>query len=365
MKIFIIHASAGSGHQKIAEAIGEDVISLYGKDNARIIDVLDFTPSVFKFFYSIGYIFLISKIKWLWSILFFLADTKYLRLLNYNLRCFNDKIFCKRFLDFIRKEQPDVIISTHFLVNELVSYLKGKNQIKTKLLSIVTDFGVHNFWLAENVDKYIASSFRTREILISKKVDKEKIKVLGIPVRKQFQRQLDKKAAREKLGINTDAFTVLILTGGIGMGPIYDIVKLLIKEVNVIVICGHNQKLYMQLKQLNAPGLVVLGWVDYVEEAMAACDMAITKPGGSTISECLIMDLPMIFFAIIPGQEMQNAQIISENGLGFILKRPKQIEEKILYLKNNPSAVDEIKNNIKSFRMPDSNRNILSLVNEQ
>ena len=363
MKIFIIHASAGSGHKKIAEAIAEDVVSLYGKENARVIDVLDYTPSLFRFFYSQGYIFVISRLKWLWSILFFLFDTRYLKLINDDARRFNNKLFCARFLDFIRKEHPDVIISTHFLVNELISYLKGKGDIKTKLLSIVTDFGVHNFWLAPNVDTYIAASYRTKDILISKNVPEEKIKVLGIPVRQQFRRKIDKTSAKQKLGINLNNFTVLILTGGIGMGPIYEIVKILDKDINIVVICGSNQKLYSQLKELNMPNLIVLGWIDYVQEVMAASDIAVTKPGGSTISECLMMDLPMIFFSIIPGQERQNAQIISESGLGFILEKPAKIKEKIIYLKNNPQEVDQIKKKIESFRFIDSNQKILSLIN--
>ncbi|MDD5356068.1 MAG: hypothetical protein PHY56_06000, partial [Candidatus Omnitrophica bacterium] len=221
MKIFIIHASAGSGHKKIAEAIGGHAVDLYGKESVKIIDILDYTSKPFRFFYSTGYIFLISRFRWLWAVLFFLSDTKYLGLFNNNLRRFNNKLLCHRFLNFIKKENPDIIISTHFLVNELVSYLKQKKSIKTRLLSIVTDFGVHNFWVAPNVDTYIAASLRTQEILISKKVKKEKIKVLGIPVRRQFQKQISKESARSKFGIQGDGFTALILTGGIGMGPIY------------------------------------------------------------------------------------------------------------------------------------------------
>lgn len=364
MKIFIIHASAGFGHKKIAEAINESAVSLYGKDGVSLVDVLDFTSPFFKFLYSKVYIFLISRIKWLWAILFFLADTRYLKLLNDDLRRFNNKLFCYSFLNFIRKEQPDVVISTHFLVNELVSYLKERQEIRTKLISLITDFGVHNFWLAKNVDIYVVACENTKEILISKQIKSEKIRVLGIPARRQFHKEIDKYTAREKIGINKDKFTVLILTGGIGMGPIYEIVKLLSKEINIIVICGNNQKLYLYLKRLNIDNLVVLGWIDYVEEAMAVCDIAVTKPGGSTISECLVMGLPMIFFSIIPGQEMQNAKIISQNGLGFVLEKPAEIKDKILYLKDNQSEINLIKNRIDKFRLLDSNNNILALINE-
>ena len=280
---------------------------------------------------------------------------------------------------------PDVIISTHFLVNELTSYLKENGQIKTKLISIVTDFGVHNFWVAKNIDTYVVACKETEKILISKNIAKEKIRVLGIPIRGQFQRKLDKKSIKEKLGIEFENFsptpeshvskkealvarplnfTILILTGGIGMGPISQIVKLLSASVNVIVICGNNSKLYNQLKNADFKNVIVLGWIDNVEEVMAASDLVITKPGGSTISECLIMNLPMIFFSIIPGQELQNAQILSEYGLGFIIKRPRDIKEKVLYLKDNPEEIEAIKKKISAFRFGNSSHKILELINE-
>ena len=345
--------------------MNEIVVASYGKSNVGFLDILDYTSPLFKILYSKGYLFVISKLTWLWAVLFFLSNTKYLKFINNNLRRFTNKLFCYRFLNFLRRENPDVVISTHFLVNELVSLLKGKGQINTKLISIVTDFGVHSFWTAKNIDIYIAACNLTKEILISRKVDKEIIKVLGIPVRKQFQRQIDKRNAREKLGIKTERFTALILTGGIGIGPIHQIVKLLNEEVNIIVICGKNKNLYERLKGLNYQNLVVLGWIDYVEEAMAVSDIIITKAGGSSISECLIMDLPMIFFSIIPGQEYQNAQVISRYGLGFILNNPKDIIDKVLYFRDNPEEIKAIKDKINSFNFEDSTNKILNLINEQ
>jgi len=272
----------------------------------------------------------------------------------------------------------------------LTSYLKENGQLKTKLISIITDFGVHNFWIAKNIDTYVVACKETEKILISKNIAKEKIRVLGIPIRGQFQRKLDKESIKEKLGIAFEdfthagkeataatvgyptwcpirprrSFTILILTGGIGMGPISQIVKLLSASVNVIVICGNNSKLYSQLKKAEFKNLIVLGWIDNVEEVMAASDLAITKPGGSTISECLTMNLPMIFFSIIPGQELQNAQILSEYGLGFIIKRPRDIKEKVLYLKDNPGEIEAIKKKISAFRFQNSSHNILELINE-
>lgn len=363
MKIFIIYASAGFGHKIVAQSLNEAAIPLYGNNNVKFLDILDFTPYFFKFLYSKGYIFLISRLKWFWAFLFFISNTNFLKPINNYFRHFINSLFCLRFLNFIKKEQPDVIISTHFLVNELVALLKQRKQINTKFISIVTDFGVHNFWIEKNVDTYIAACQETKHILISKGISKEKIKVLGIPIRKQFQKQMDDTIIRNKLGLRKREFTVLILTGGIGIGPIYQIVRYLEDRVNVIVICGNNRKLYNRLNLLNYKNLVVLGWIDYIEEAMKISDIIITKPGGSTISECLFMGLVMIFFSIIPGQEHQNAQIINNSRSGFILKKPKEIRDRVLHFKDNPEEIDIIRNRIKLFSHRDSVEKILELIN--
>jgi len=364
VKIFVIYASAGQGHKKIAEAIREEAVDSYGENSVKFIDVLDYSTSSYKTFYSKGYLFAISHLSWLWAILFFLSDTKYLKIFNKNLRSFINKIFCNNFLELLKEEKPDVIISTHFLVNELVSYLKGTNQISTRLISVITDFDVHNFWLAENVDIYTVACERTKQILISKNIRKEKIYVLGMPVRKQFQRKIDKKEIRNKLYIN-EGFTALILTGGIGIGPIEEIVSLLKDYINIIVVCGNNKSLYNKLTSLGHKNLTIFGWIDNIEEAMAASDVAITKPGGSTIVECLALNLPMIFFSIIPGQEARNAFIISDNKLAYIIKQTSQIKEKILFLKDNFDEINKIKELISGFKFKDSAKNILNLINEK
>ena len=364
MKIFIIHASAGHGHKMVAEAIKSFAQDMYGENNVRIIDILEHNSKFFRIVYSKGYIFCISKLKWLWAILFFLSNTKYLSLINNNFRRYVNKVFCQKFLNFIKKENPDVVISTHFLVNELISLLKGKKAISTKLISMITDFGVHNFWVAKNVDLYAVACNKTKDILVSKKVDPKKIRVLGIPIRKQFRKIINKQEAKRKMGIKKGLFTTLILTGGIGIGPIYEIAKMLEDKINVVVVCGNNHNLARGLKRLNYKNLVVLGWVNNIEEIMATCDIVITKPGGSTIAECLSMNLPMVFFSIIPGQESQNANIITEYDFGLKLSEPNEIKEKIIYFKDHQNVIAKLNSKINAFKFNNSAQKVLELIDE-
>ena len=350
MKVFVIHAEAGSGHKKIAEAIYGFLTPRFKQADFSIFDILNFTPGFFKYNYSVGYLFLISKFKWLWGLFFYFADTKWLSLINKDLRECLNRLFCRRFIDFILKEQPDVIISTHFLVSELVSYLKGKYHIKTRLITMVTDFGVHNFWISQNVDLYIAGCDRTKSILEGKGVEGSKIEVWGIPVREQFSKRLDKVELRKSLKIEQDSFVVIIVTGGIGIGPIEEIAIKLKDKVTVIAICGTNKNLSKNLAKIGYKNLKIFGWVENIEELMAASDIIVTKPGGSTITECLFLNLPMIYFSIIPGQEANNANIMVENGVGIISKSPDAIADTVFSFKDSQNKINEFKSNILKNR---------------
>jgi len=365
MKIFVIYAEAGSGHKKIAEAIYEKLCTDLNNASLSIIDILKFTPSIFQNIYSRGYIFLISKFGWVWAVMFNLAETKKLSFFNVYLRKLINRIFCKKFLKFIIQENPDLIISTHFLINELVSFLKKKGLIKTKLISVVTDYGVHKFWIADCVDLYIAGCSTTKEILITKGVAEEKIEVWGIPVRQQFLRPLDKSEIRNSLDIQNDEFVSLIVTGGIGIGPFEEIIRYLDDRITVLVICGRNYKLYKELQKLNYKKVKLFGWVNNIAELMISSDVIVTKGGGSTIAECLALNLPMIFFSLIPGQEVENARIMKQCGAGIILKNPKDIAEQIFLLRDLPDHLEKMRNSISQIKKDNFFENLLKLINEK
>ena len=59
----------------------------------------------------------------------------------------------------------------------------------------------------------------------------------------------------------------------------------------------------------------VQGFVDNMEEWMAACDIVITKAGPGTIAESLIMGLPILLNGFVPCQEAGNVPFVVENGV--------------------------------------------------
>jgi len=345
-KVIIVYASAGAGHFKAAEAI-YNYIQVNCKDtDIALVDVLKKTNRFFTISYIWGYSFLVNHVVFLWRFSFWLTSFRMLRPLARLLNSLNSRDF----ITFLNTEQPDFFISTHFLPSEIACGLKNKGKINAKIITVITDFGVHPFWTSEGTDQYIVASGFTKEQLLLKGVDSERVKVLGIPVHPKFYMARDKNILSGKLGINKDKFTVLIITGSFGIGPIEQIVDLLHDDLQLLVVCARNKILYGRLKKKNYAGVFVYGFVDNVEELMAVSDIIVTKPGGLSSAEILVSELVPIFIHPIPGQETENIRALASYGIGVYAKNLKEIKEVVLDYKKHPEKINSVKNNIKELK---------------
>lgn len=340
MKVFILYASAGAGHKKAAQAVYNYLKSSRPDLELSFIDILDYSNPVFKFLASSGYIFLITNFPWVWYFLYRSSCSLY----KSGLRIFFEYVSCFRLLSLIRKENPDIIISTHFLSSTVVTVGKKQGWIESKLITIITDYCLHPFWIADGVDSYIVSSIDVKKELLKYGVEEGKIKIYGIPVDAKFYSTLSRETVAKKLGVGYSSFTVLIMTGAIGIGPIEEVVKALVGSTQMLVVCGNNRKLYTRLLKQNLRQVKVCPLVNNVDELMSVSDIVLTKAGGLTITESLIKNLPMVFFASIPGLETTNADVICKYGAAFKAKSAQRIKNLILLLKRNPSLYQEMLN---------------------
>lgn len=362
-KVFIVHASAGSGHKKAAEAI---LSQLKSRDDAgELMDITDDLPVLFKWFYTKGYLILIVHFAAIWGLLYALTDTPVLSLLNNHLRRFCNSLMCRRFIKRIILEKPDVLISTHFLASEVVSYAKIKFNLKIRLMTVITDFGVHNFWIAPQTDVYCCAGEQTRRILISKGINDKNIAVTGIPLHPNFTKYLNREELVCELNLKTSIFTALIVTGGIGAGPIEEIVESLKDEdIQLLVVCGRNKGLYERLFEKKYPNVYLFGFVDFIEKLMKVADVIITKAGGLSVTESLNMSLPMIFFFLLPGQETINAQTMQVSQTGVIAHSLEEIKQLVLRFKDDAKYRLYFKNNTLLLAKPDACRDIISLIDK-
>ncbi len=351
MKIIIAYASAGAGHFKAAQAIYNH-LKLDKDLSVTLVDVLDESIPSFGDFYRNGYDFIVKYFPSFWAVCFFVTHTKVLRPIANRIRLAINRINTKKFLRFLIEVDPDYILSTHFLSSEIAAYLKKKNRIHSKLFTIITDFGVHSFWVAEGTDRYFAACDFTKAELIEEGVAPEDVYTAGIPIDTKFSQAISKKATCAKLGFDENRFTVLVMTGSFGIGPLEEIVDLLHKDVQILVVCAKNKRLYSRLKNKNYPTVKIFAFVDNAEELMAVSDVIITKAGGLTISELLVQEIAPVFICPIPGQEKKNIRVLASYGIGQEAKTAWQIKRITLDYKEHPEKLAKIKQKIRQIKKP-------------
>jgi processive 1,2-diacylglycerol beta-glucosyltransferase len=358
-KVFIVYASAGAGHQKAAEAVYEYLLETRQDLELKLINILDYCSPLVKFLYSEGYIFLISKHRWLW---YFLYQLSYF-FVNSPFRFLTDYKSAKGFVKLLKAEKPEIVFSTHFLPSSIITVFKKRHPAdKPRLIAIITDYNLHPYWVGEGVDLYIISCDFVKDGLLKNGVSSDKIKIYGIPVKQKFYLSSERKAVADKLGVEPYKFTILIITGTIGIGPIEEIVESLADTVQLLVVCGKNKRLFGRLSRMSCPALKVYPLINYVEELMSVSDIVLTKAGGLTISESLAKGLPMVFFSSIPGLETSNEEVICKYGAGIRVKSGEEIKDIVLSFKSTPGAYQKIKQNVDSLRKAAALKDISSEI---
>ncbi|MDD5119997.1 MAG: glycosyltransferase [Candidatus Omnitrophica bacterium] len=362
MKVLITYASAGAGHRRAAEAVYDYLKNNREDLELELADVLTYADPFLRFCYNRGYPFLVHYTAWLWGFFFWMTEFYLTRWISRKLANWTNCLGCHKFRGLLLKGNFDFIISTHFLNSELAADLKLKNKIKSKLITIITDFGVHPFWVSGGTDLYIAASGLTKARLIKAGVSEQKIRVFGIPVNSGFIKSYDRAKLAAKFGIEADKFTVLIMTGSFGSGPLDRIAESILGDLQVLVVCAKNQKLFTRLNYKNLKNVKVFGFVDNAEELMAVSDIMITKPGGSSIAELLNMGLLPIFISAIPGQEHENIKVLAAYGLGFAPVNISQIKRLVLDLKSDASKLENLKRNIALVAKPHASQEISRVI---
>jgi processive 1,2-diacylglycerol beta-glucosyltransferase len=360
MKVLVIHVSAGAGHQKAAEAI-YDGIRKSSPHEAVLADALDHTSVFFKRFYRQTYRFLISRMPWLWGFFFRILDVPRLEPLTGPARRLYNMVNARRLGKFLEQEAFDCIVSTHFMPSEVACALKRSGRIRSRLITVITDFDVHRFWLGAEVDVYAVASGWTKQELNRLGVEEARIVVSGIPTHEKFFLPQNRGQLKKQMGLQEDIFTVLMATGSFGIGPIEEIIHAL-RGVQIIVVCGYNQNLFRRLSGKKDDFVRVMGLVDNMHELMAVSDVMLTKPGGLSIAEALVSQLPLIFFNPIPGQEAHNVRVLKEHGIGA---SPADISGIIEEIKKLQSSRDFYLTTLKKTRemaRPFAVRDIVALI---
>ena len=193
-------------------------------------------------------------------------------------------------------------------------------------ITVVTDLvSLHYSWFAPGADAYVVPTEEARELYLARKLDPDRVHVLGMPIDPKFTRPTaSKQELQRKIGLEPGLPVVLLVGGGDGAGGLQVAVRAISRArlpVQLLIITGRNKRLYAYLqrtrKNLRVPAKV-FGFVQNMPEMMRASDVIITKAGPGTINEALACDLPIILSGYVPGQEEGNVDFVLKNDVGIL-----------------------------------------------
>jgi len=259
-----------------------------------------------------------------------------------------------------RETSPEMVVSLVPNFNRAMRESLRAVNSATPYVTILTDFADYppHFWIERQDQFLICPTERAVEQARQMGYRASQIfKVSGVILRPQFYEpvQIDRATERQRLGLQPDAPTALVLFGGQGSSVMFDIAKRLGNSdlgLQLILICGRNERLASRLRSLKTKTpMFVEGFTTQIPYYMRLADFFIGKPGPGSISEALAMKLPVLVErnAWTLPQERFNAEWVRQKQVGIVVGSFRRVveaagqllaPENLLRFRTNASSIE-------------------------
>lgn len=346
-KILFCYISHSSGHQRAAEAVMEELRRRDPPVLCEGINSISYSTPVFGKIVAKLYIQLLKVAPQVWD---YLYDNPFVEKATRDIRGLLSLFNTGRIVDVLNKHRPHGLVCTQAVPVGLLAALKERGAIRSPLVGIITDFGVHKYWISPHVDLYLVPTPEVRRRMIRLGVREDRVRVTGIPIDVHFAQRGDRRAERAALGLSPHRPVVLMMGGNYGLGPLEDAARALRRlpvGVQLILVCGNNRSLHRRI-QTHFSGdrhVLVLGQTRSVHRLMDAADVLISKPGGLTTSEALAKGLPMVIIQPIPGQEERNAQFLLRHGAAVRVETLDELVHTVDDVLTHRAKLDRLREN--------------------
>ena len=333
-KLTIVFHHAGGGHQSAAEALRDTLTQQEHPWEVTLLDIQELLDPLDLIRRATG-----LRIQDTYNLILRKGWTRFtpqlLVVLQGTIRAYHSPIV-KALRAYWAQHPADLVLSVIPHFNREIADSLRTDDTKTPFVTLITDLADYppHFWIERESEYIIVGTDRARQQALTIGHSADHIfQTSGMILKPRFYQKttVDREAERKRLGLEPDCPTGIVLFGGHGSQVMVDIARKLNhggSGVQLILICGHNQKLAAELKKLpTRKPVAVVGFAQNVEYYMALADFFIGKPGPGSISEALQFHLPVIVECnskTLP-QERYNAEWVTENGYGIVVPTFKQI----------------------------------------
>ncbi|MGQ0600991.1 MAG: MGDG synthase family glycosyltransferase [Anaerolineales bacterium] len=324
-RIVFWFSDTGGGHRSAAEAIIEALKAKYADqvEPVMVDAIKQYAPPPFNRSAE-WYAKVSNRRQWQWGLSYYLSNgPRRFQLARAVLWPYIQNGMRRA----VRENPADLYVSVHPILSRLTMVYP---RTRPPFVTVVTDaVTAHIAWFAPEVDACVVPTELARQQSLRYGMPANKLRVIGMPVSARFSQPTgDRLALKAKLGWGAAQAkpVVLIVGGGEGVGPLYEVTQAISRarlDCEVAVVCGRNQKLLsrLQASQWNLP-VHAYGFVREMPDFMRAAEVLVTKAGPGTISEACIAGLPMILYSRLPGQEEGNVSYVVDEGAGVWAPKP-------------------------------------------
>ena len=361
--------NVGVGHTAAAEAIRDAILEREPTADCHIVNCYKYAASIVSRVVSDGYIGMVKTIPQMYRFLYSRAE----RATEIGpFRAWVHQFTAANLRALFERSKPDVVVCTHAFPCGVMSEYKKQFPDAPPVIGVVTDFVVHSFWIHRNIEAYAVATPEMRHVMAARGIPQERVIVAGIPVDARFaEPPADRCALRTQLGVPPDRSVVLMMGGGLGIGPLEMMMRALgavEAPLSAIAIVGRNTRLQNRVleaaQHVNYP-LRVLSFVDNVYDYMHAADVLLTKPGGLTSAEALVAGIPMILVKPLPGQEERNTRYLVEKNAALRAKSERELIRLIGQVLTSTETRARMELAAAKIAKPNAARDIAALVLEK
>lgn len=359
-RVLFLSVDIGAGHYQAARAVRREWRALLPDSRTRLVNFMSDRDDFFDAVVKKAYMGMVNKFPALYRLLYSLSKgrtvsrgaSRLLALPNISSLYF-----------VMRSFRPDVVVATHPIPAAAAAFLRYMGAPPFLLAAVVTDFVAHSLWVVPGTDMYFVAAEETKAQLLAWGATVP-VHVTGIPVNRDFAAPAGAVPAAAAEPV------VLVMGGGLGLGPLTDIVAALDasdQPLRLWCLVGKNRALARRLRRYRRQArhaVEVIPFTRQVPSLMRRAAMVITKPGGLTVSEALNLGVPLVLFQPLPGQETDNAIFLTQRQAAIWPRDYAQLRQEAERLLTDAAARERLLQAELRLARPDAARRIAQTVRE-
>jgi len=378
MKVLLLMSDTGGGHRAAAQAISENLRRLDPSTDVEVVDVIkDMSPFWFRVVSLYGPI--VRKAPWLWGLLFRFFGSRTRAPLWQALVPLIILTIKGKILPYVHAKNPDVVCSTHPLINQCVQYArdvveKTQNR-KVPFMVVITDpVTFHPTWIEPRADLTVVATQEAFDTAVACGAPQDRVRVMGLPIHPGFFARGELEGtvkdstsqARAELQLPHEGHVILVCGGGEGMATtlaIAEEVLALPSKPHVLAVAGRNKRmqtgLEARMKQPGGDRLTAFGFTDRMGTLMRASDVIVTKAGPGTMFEAMALGKPLVIADALPGQEEGNVDLVRNHKVGVVaMDGPKDVATGVGQLLAPGAGREELASRAMTLSRPNATREI-------